>query len=232
MRLFSPTSSKRLNEVMGFLFLCVGLLLLQSLISYHAQDASWNTAAGRTRPLNLIGPVGAHVADLFLQTFGAGAFLFPFLIFALGWKWIRSEEVNTPLIRLAGFMLFLAGFGAAISLFRPIRIFDGLIPAGGIAGQLCAEKLREGFNLAGACVVSLTAMIVSVYLFSAFTLEKLHGWLKPIAASFRNSRTAFKEWRERRRERAVARRASRALARQEVQAAKSAGRHCRNCLCV
>ena len=43
---------------------------------------------------NLIGPVGAHVADLFLQSFGLAAFLFSVLIFALGWKWIRSEAVQ------------------------------------------------------------------------------------------------------------------------------------------
>jgi DNA segregation ATPase FtsK/SpoIIIE, S-DNA-T family len=67
MRVLSPTSSKRLNEVTGFVFLGAGILLLLSLISYHAQDPSWNTATGHVRPLNLAGPFGAHLADLFLH---------------------------------------------------------------------------------------------------------------------------------------------------------------------
>ena len=118
MRVFSPTSSKRLNEVTGFVFLGVGMLLLLSLVSYHAQDPSWDTAAGRVAPLNLIGPFGAHIADVALQAFGAAAFLFPFLAFAAGWKWMRSEVIETPIIRLTGFTLFLSCFSAAVSLLR------------------------------------------------------------------------------------------------------------------
>ncbi len=108
MRVLSPTSSKRLNEVMGFVYLATGMLLLLSLVSYHAQDPSWDTAAGHVRPLNLAGPFGAHIADLALQTFGASAFLFPLLAFVTGWKWIRSEAIDTPFVRLAGFGLFLS----------------------------------------------------------------------------------------------------------------------------
>src|SRR5579864_9231120 len=170
MRLLTPTSSKRLNEVTGFVFLGVGILLLLSLVSYHAQDPSWDTAAGHVRPLNLVGPFGAHLADLFLQGFGAAAFLFPFLAFATGWKWIRSEAIETPLVRLAGFLLFLGCFSAAISLFDKATLYDHLIPVGGLAGQILADELRENLNLWGAAVISVTGMIISVYLFSAFTL--------------------------------------------------------------
>ena len=99
------------------MFLGAGILLLLSLVSYHAQDPSWNTATGHVRPLNLAGPFGAHLSDLFLQSFGVAAFLFPFLAFAAGWKWIRSEVIETPLIRLAGFLLFLGCFSAGVSLF-------------------------------------------------------------------------------------------------------------------
>ena len=134
MRVFSPTSSKRLNEVTGFVFLGVGILLLLSLVSYSAQDPSWDTAAPKGRPLNLVGPFGAHIADIALQAFGAAAFLFPFLAFAAGWKWIRSEIIETPLIRLFGFLLFLACFSAGMSLFPKASIFGHLIPVGGITG--------------------------------------------------------------------------------------------------
>src|SRR6202167_3019022 len=70
MRLFTPGQSKRLNEVTGFLFLAAGILFLLSMASFHPGDPSWDTVAGAVRTSNLIGPTGAHVADVFLQGFG------------------------------------------------------------------------------------------------------------------------------------------------------------------
>ena len=43
MKFLSPTESKRLNEVLGFVFLACGLLVLFSLISYQTYDPSWET---------------------------------------------------------------------------------------------------------------------------------------------------------------------------------------------
>ena len=224
MRVFTPTSSKRLNEVTGFVFLAAGILLLLSLISYHAQDPSWDTAAGHVRPLNLAGPFGAHLADLCLQAFGAAAFLFPFLAFATGWKWLRSEEIDTPVIRLAGFVLFLACFSAAMSLFRNAMIFDRLIPVGGVAGQILADKLRENLNSLGAGVVALTGMIVSIYLFSAFTLGKMNYWFMPVLEVFRHLGSVWQDWRQRRRERALERREAKRAARETAREAQQAAR--------
>src|ERR1700689_1041483 len=91
MKLLSPTQHKRLNEVIGFLLLSLGLVILLSLVSYHTQDPSWDTAA-IARPMNLVGYPGSYLADLAFQTFGAASFLFPLMAFLLSWKWIRSEE--------------------------------------------------------------------------------------------------------------------------------------------
>ena len=72
MKLLSPTEHRRLNEVTGFLLLSLGLVWLLSLVSYHAQDPSWNTAAA-ARPLNLIGYPGAYLADFLDPDFRLGA---------------------------------------------------------------------------------------------------------------------------------------------------------------
>jgi len=101
MKLLSPTQSKRLNEVAGILFLSLGLVTLLSLASYHAQDPSWDTASV-SRPLNLIGYPGAYLADLIFQAFGAVAFLFPVLVLALAWKWIRSEPIEAGAAKILG----------------------------------------------------------------------------------------------------------------------------------
>jgi S-DNA-T family DNA segregation ATPase FtsK/SpoIIIE len=219
MRLFTPTQSKRLNEVMGFLFLASGILVLLSFASFHATDSSWNTATGRVHAENLIGPVGAYLADIFLQSFGLAAFLFPVLIFGLGWKWIRSEEISAPLIRLFGSTLLLLSACGAAALLPEWRLFEHTVLPGGAAGFLVAGFLRQGLNLAGAAVVLTTCLIVSAYLVSTFTLAALDGAVArvfgPFIRFFAGMRDRWLLWKEHRREAAIEKREERRQAAQE-----------------
>ena len=128
MKLLSPTQHRRLNEVTGFLLLSLGLVMLLSLVSYHAQDPSWDTAAG-SRPLNLVGYPGSYLSDLLFQAFGAAAFLFPLLAFLLAWKWIRSEELEAGGVKMFGSLLLTLSLCAALS-FLPWRLFGGGDPTG------------------------------------------------------------------------------------------------------
>src|SRR4051812_26677663 len=96
-RLFTPTSNKRLNELIGFLFLVSATLLFLALASYSPLDPSLNTAA--TPPVgrpahNWIGVFGAFSSDLLLQSLGIAAFLLPAVISMLGLRWFRSHKVE------------------------------------------------------------------------------------------------------------------------------------------
>jgi S-DNA-T family DNA segregation ATPase FtsK/SpoIIIE len=203
MRLFTPGQSKRLNEVTGFLFLAAGILFLLSMASFHRQDPSWDTVAGAVRTGNLVGPVGAHVADVFLQSFGLAAFLFPVLIFALGWKWIRSEAVEAPIIKLLGSATLVLSACGAAGLLPEWRLFDHTILPGGAAGFLVADSLKHALNRAGAAVVLATALLVSIYLVSTFTLAKLRAWFHPLLNVFARIGDNWRRSKERRREDAL-----------------------------
>ena len=200
MRLFTPTTSERLNEVTGLLFLAAGLLLLLSMASFHPIDPSWDTVAGAAHTRNLIGPVGAYIADLTLQSLGAAAFLLPLLIFALGWKWVRSEAIAAPGIKLFGSLTLVLSACGAAALLPDWRLFDHTIMPGGAAGFLLADVLKHSLNLAGAAVVLATSLVVSVYLVSTFTLAKLDGWLSPFYAVLARIRENWLRSRETRRE--------------------------------
>jgi S-DNA-T family DNA segregation ATPase FtsK/SpoIIIE len=189
MRLFTPSASKRLNEVTGFLLLAFGLVILLGLASFHAQDPSWDTASGAAKTLNLTGPIGAHAADLFLQAFGIGAFLFPLLAFALGWKWMRSEDIEAPMIKLFGAVLLFASFCAAAGLAPEFRVFEKTIPLGGALGVVLADILRSLLNLTGAAIATFTGLVVSVYLVSTFTISKLNFL-------FEGPMRRWNQWRE------------------------------------
>jgi DNA segregation ATPase FtsK/SpoIIIE, S-DNA-T family len=204
MRLFTPGQSKRLNEVTGFLFLAAGILFLLSMASFQPRDPSWDTAAGLTaRTTNLIGPAGAQIADIFLQSFGLAAFLFPLLIFALGWKWIRSEPVEAPGIKLFGSVLMVSSACGAAALLPDWRLFDHTITLGGAAGFLIADSLKHSLNLAGTAVVLLTTLVIATYLVSTFTLAKLHSWFAPLFSVVARMKDNWLRSMERRREDAL-----------------------------
>lgn len=192
---------------MGFLFLASGILVLLSFASFHPTDPSWNTVSGRVHAENLIGPVGAYLADIFLQSFGLAAFLFPVLIFGLGWKWIRSEEISAPLIRLLGSTLLLLSVCGAAALLPEWRLFEHTILPGGATGFLVAGLLRHGLNLSGAAVVLATCMIVSAYLVSTFTLAALDGFIAKVFGPFirfiAGLRESWHRWKTHRHEAAL-----------------------------
>jgi S-DNA-T family DNA segregation ATPase FtsK/SpoIIIE len=193
MKLLSPTQHKRLNEVIGFLLLSLGLVVLLSLVSYHTQDPSWDTAA-ESQPLNLIGYPGSYASDLLFQSFGATAFLFPLLMFLLAWKWIRSEAMESGIAKTIGAVILTMGASAGLA-FLPWRLFGGAIRMGGLSGYLLARYLLGALNLAGAIVAILTSVLVAVYLVSSFTLEKGMEWMAGPRAWYRRRVGAWRAWR-------------------------------------
>jgi len=185
--------------------LAAGVMLLLSLASFHPGDPSWNhvganQAGGSLATRNLIGRFGAHLSDLLLQAFGLGAFVFPFLVFGLAWKWIVSEATPAPTIKLIGSATLVASACGTAGLFPQWRMFDHTILPGGTAGFLIADSLRHSLNLAGSAVILCTSVIVSVYLVSTFTLTKLEGWFAPVIAFFERIQDRWRRFLERRRE--------------------------------
>jgi S-DNA-T family DNA segregation ATPase FtsK/SpoIIIE len=203
MKLLSPTQHRRLNEIIGFLLLSLGLVLLLSLVSYHTQDPSFDTAAA-SRPLNLVGYPGSYLSDLFFQTFGATAFLFPLLSFLLSWKWIRSEELEAGGVKIFGSILLTLAISAAFS-FVPFHLFDGTIRIGGTLGLTLANYLVDALNVTGALLITLTAVVISVYLVSTFTLATLGGWLAGPLGWMEARGEAWREWRDRMHQRSIER---------------------------
>ncbi len=222
MKLLSPTQHKRLNEIIGFLMLSAGLVILLSLVSYHTQDPSLNTASA-ARPLNLVGYPGAWISDLFLQFFGAAAFLFPLLMFLLSWKWIRSDEIVAVGIKIAGSVLLLLALSAAFS-FAPLHLFSGMVPIGGTFGLALARYLVDSLNLTGALLITVTATVIGVYMVSTFTLAKLGEWFAGPLAWYQRRVDAWQAWRENQRQQAVARAREKAALRYEKEQARIAAR--------
>lgn len=171
MDILKPSTSPRLNEITGVVVVVAGAFLLLSLISYHPADPSWNTATGLERAVNWTGRFGSTVADLVYSAVGLAALCLPLLIGAAGVQRIRHRPIGAPAVRVAGVLLLLSGVCTLLSLFPGFRPFAGAVPAGGVAGLVLASHLIENFNIAGAAMISVTAIFLSFYLVSRFSME-------------------------------------------------------------
>jgi DNA segregation ATPase FtsK/SpoIIIE, S-DNA-T family len=169
----SAERHSRLTEAAGVLSLIAGLLIWLSLVSYHPDDRSWNTAAGAVHSKNLIGPAGARLADLFLQVFGVLSFALPVVLVILAWNWVRSRPVASPLGRAFGYLLFVLSSCTAFELGPKWTMFGGSVSSGGTAGVVLADYAVAAFNITGASLVTVACFLISLYLASSFRISHL-----------------------------------------------------------
>jgi DNA segregation ATPase FtsK/SpoIIIE, S-DNA-T family len=197
MKILGPTRHPRLNEGMAVVFLLLGLVFLLSIVSYHPQDISFNTASAEPRPLNLIGRVGAHASDLSLQLFGLGAMAIPLLLLMLAWKWLRSEEIGAGLVKIFGAVAFVLCLCTAAALGPDWKPFAGAIPAGGMAGMVLADALVSELNPTGAILTTIACFFLSLFLISKFSFTMLAAWFAGPVALVRRLVLSYRAWRER-----------------------------------
>ncbi|HVJ04386.1 MAG TPA: DNA translocase FtsK [Candidatus Saccharimonadales bacterium] len=200
-RLFVPTQSKRLNELIGILLLATAVLMTLALASYSPLDRSLNTAANPPfgRPAhNWIGLVGAYSADLILQSLGVMAFLLPVMLVFLAVRWMRSRTVENPLVTATGAIALLAFASALLALLPwPVRWMHA-VPIEGLVGRLLGDLLVHYLNYAGAYIVAFTAIAAALYLATAFSLSSLRLWMQTRFTFFYAMRDRLREWKERR----------------------------------
>ncbi len=149
-----------------------GLTLMVALVSYHPQDASFDTANGAAIPgrvINLAGPLGAGTADLLLQGFGIAGFLPGLLL--LAWSYRLGARGAVGHLRWRVFLGGLAMPLLAAALAMAVAVIPGPgvawpVPAGigGAAGFL----LSSGVAGAGGSVLGRAggglAMVITLIL--------------------------------------------------------------------
>ncbi|MGA7624083.1 MAG: DNA translocase FtsK [Candidatus Acidiferrales bacterium] len=202
LRILTPSENKRLNELIGFVGLSLAILLTLSLLSYSPHDASFNVSAplpGDGPARNWIGPVGAHLADLFFQFCGFAAFLFPIGMFLVAMKWFRSQLLEAPVTKAAGFTMLVASLSSELMLLNVVPEVRGTLPAGGLLGTILAGGLRAAFNPLGANLVSGITLLTALFLTTSFSFRAAAHWLKkPISADGYIGQliARVKDWRE------------------------------------
>lgn len=97
-----------------------GIFIVLALITYNSTDPSMSTASSSEDIQNIMGASGANVADLLLQIFGIGAFVFAIGFMTWGLRLWRREDFGPLWLRASTMLssaLLLSIAGAAIPAF-------------------------------------------------------------------------------------------------------------------
>jgi S-DNA-T family DNA segregation ATPase FtsK/SpoIIIE len=162
----------------------LAFMLWLALFSYDPADPGFTQASGNGEISNAVGRVGAHVADLLFNLFGRPAYLFPLMVFYLGWMIFREQRTREELtkadyaFRISGFVATLVTSCALATLhFSPVGFRE---TAGGIVGQAVGGGLESTMKLLGASVFLFFFWVAAVSVFlgiSWFTvMDRIGHW--------------------------------------------------------
>ena len=109
-------------ELIGLALACAALALLIALASYDPHDPSLNTASSR-EVRNLVGPLGAILSDLLLQSFGAAAALPGLTMLVWAWRLVSRRGMGSVSVRIASLLAAIpvAVGGPGLAVVRRAR---------------------------------------------------------------------------------------------------------------
>jgi S-DNA-T family DNA segregation ATPase FtsK/SpoIIIE len=198
---YSPTRSRRLNEMLGLIVLVAAGLLLLALVSYTPSDPSFNTvgvSVGAHPAHNWTGIIGAYAADLLLQTIGVAIFFVPLALIRIGVSWMRSQRVGSTWAKVAGIAIWLLFAPALIALIPGHALWRHALPISGIDGTILAGGLIRFANYPGALIVCGLMVALSLYLTTSFLLGTARMWFTSHFGFMRSMSESYAAWRSKR----------------------------------
>ena len=162
------------REGMFILIMGVALFLTVALVTHHQSDfssASWQFSKFLK---NAGGPIGAVFADIFFQSFGVCAFLFPILLIYSAWFSLylesrQQDAISIVLVRNIGVWMTLISACALASvlsmIFAPIQ--------GGLLGNIVANTLLIRAGLPGTCILLIASFLTGIIFFVGISWSAL-----------------------------------------------------------
>lgn len=178
------------GDILGLVWLALGVFVALALMSYHPMDPSFNSTGSVHKVANYCGYFGSFMADIFYQCLGASAWLIVISFFRISWICFLNRESNFNGSRWVWSILLFATSCSLIGLYFPnTRMFAQQIPAAGLVGMMVSKGLVRIFNFAGVAVILWTATAVLLIFYSEQTLKDLlflpSAFLKLIATKSR-----------------------------------------------
>ncbi|HZV81532.1 MAG TPA: DNA translocase FtsK 4TM domain-containing protein, partial [Geobacteraceae bacterium] len=164
-------------EIKGMLLGAAGLFLLISLVSFKADDFSFNTFSSESTIQNFGGRFGAQFSDLLLQLFGLASYAVPCALLYLAYRSLRFKEFRWRSYKIAAFIGMLVTLSALFAFnFEFTRLFGQKVPTGGAIGFKTAEILRRYLGASGAILLLLPMLAASIMVLSRFSFILYADW--------------------------------------------------------
>ncbi len=205
----SSTLSRRLSEFLGVALFAAALIWLIALVTYDPSDPVWVFNTGtRLPPANLVGRVGAFLAEVSLQLVGYTAFLVPGALGVVGWHYFWCRKLDAPYTKLVGGVMLFGCLSSFLSLaFGTAEVHARSFLPGGYFGHRLSAYVAEYFNPTGSLIVILTCLFLSVILSTQFSFGRffstaggriMTGWQAMVARldAWRDNRRREKQRRE------------------------------------
>ncbi len=131
------------RRVLGMVLLGVAMGAAAALLTYTPQDPSWNVSSP-DRPLNMMGPAGAVLADLALQLLGLAAA--PAVLAAAVWglRLLTGEPIQGPRWRPVAVVVALPALAFALAALPPLDPWPTHAGGGGALGGVLLSWSLHG----------------------------------------------------------------------------------------
>jgi S-DNA-T family DNA segregation ATPase FtsK/SpoIIIE len=169
----STSLRKKSKEMAGCLLLFMTLLLLLALLTYRAEDSSWNVSTSTVQTGNFFGKLGAIVSDSLFHLFGYGAFLLAIPLAVASLKLIRGRSFTGYFSHWTGIFLLLLSVGGLFESMG-LRAFGQVnFTSGGVVGAAVRHILVYYMNTGGAVMLLAAVLIIGLLLLIPRTLSEL-----------------------------------------------------------
>ncbi|NQT96084.1 MAG: DNA translocase FtsK [Candidatus Omnitrophica bacterium] len=163
---------QRINEITGFVYLAIGILILVSLLTYSPDDLGIFTSTPNQNLHNFVGIIGAYISGFIFFLIGKSGFVIPFLCLVWALSKFTSDEEETPqksYIKIAGTLILFLAASSILALTFNATDAD-MMNAGGISGLLLSSVLYKYFGTIGAYIILITLLPLSILLATDFLI--------------------------------------------------------------
>jgi S-DNA-T family DNA segregation ATPase FtsK/SpoIIIE len=182
-------------EVVGFVMLLTGVILLFAMISYAAGDAWFSGGAGPRPGVNYIGPFGATLAWAVYSLCGAAAYLVVAMLLGCGGTWVMAPRFRFGMRWVGWAVLIVAGASVAQLLgWKIIGARHLALPGeGGYLGSVVGAGLLERiFGRVGSLVI---VWVLYFWALLAITGVSPAQFIREIMEGARKAAAWFGTWR-------------------------------------